>query len=287
VRALLPSFEHLARAAVRRLRARASDIPYFAICLPTWVSARREIAQREVISEEQLRAARRGDRVFIFGSSASLNDINHDEWQRIAEHDTFGFNWFVRENFVRCDFHLIRQIADSNDREIWEPQIVEYFELLERSPHYDSTVLLVQHEWRARGPNLAFQMGVFPRKNRVFPWSTNRSAGLSRAFHAGLNHGSSTLCDSINAAYLMGWSDIVLVGVDLYDRRYFWLPEGETRAVDTMRGAEFDDPHSQATTGLVALIAGWRADLAAEGVSLSVHNPRSLLSSVLPVFRWG
>jgi hypothetical protein len=53
-----------------------------------------------------------------------------------------------------------------------------------------------------------------------------------------------------------------------------------------MRGAEFDDPHSQAATGLRDVISGWRADLAAEGVSLSVHNPRSLLAEVLPVFRW-
>lgn len=208
----------------------------------------------------------------------------------MAEHDIFGFNWFVRQDFIRCDFHLIRQIADSNRREVWEPQIREYCRLIDRSGRYREAILLVQHEWRARGANLALKMSVFPQRNRIFPWSTNRSLSRSGrwspSFAAGITHATSTLCDTINAAHLIGWREIVLVGVDLYDRRYFWLPEGETRGVDVTRGAAYDDPHSQSTTGLVALLADWTRELKREGTSLSVYNPRSLLADVLPVFRW-
>ena len=41
--------------------------------------------------------------MFIFGSGASLNAITPTEWTEIERHDTLGFNWFVRQSFVRCD----------------------------------------------------------------------------------------------------------------------------------------------------------------------------------------
>jgi hypothetical protein len=169
---------------------------------------------------------------------------------------------------------------------VWEPQIREYFELIASSPHYRGTVLLVQHEWRARAANLALQLGWFPQRNPVFPWRTYRRGKRSPSFGEGLAHVTSTLCDTINAAVLMGWKEIVLVGVDLYDRRYFWLGTGETRSVDRMRSATASDAHTQASSGLIELMADWRVELAGEGIALSVHNPRSLLAGALPVFRW-
>jgi hypothetical protein len=262
----------------------ASQIAYRAICTPTWRAARRELPRRPIVDEEALRSARRSDTVFVFGSGASLNTITDSEWMRIAAHDTFGFNWFVHEPYIRCDFHLIRQIADSNERVIWEPQIRDYCAMLESNPLYAETFLLVQHEWQARGPNLALQLEVFPQRHRVFPWRTNRDSDLSRSFQNGLVHGSSTLIDTVNAAYLLGWKHIVLVGVDLYDRRYFWLPDGTTRSVDEARSAAFDDVHTQASTGLADRLGRWRAVLETEGVRLSVYNPRSLLTTTLPLF---
>lgn len=262
---------------------RLAEIEYRAICAPSWIAARRALRRRPVVGPDELQRARRSETVFVFGSGASLNDIPAQEWQRMSEHDTFGFNWFVHERFVRCDFHLIRQIADSNERRVWEPQIREYCGLIETNPRYAETLLLVQHEWRARGANLALQLEIFPKRHRVLPWRTARDTDLSTSFEDGLVHGSSTLLDTVNAAYLLGWKRIVLVGVDLYDRRYFWLPEGETRPVDVARDATFEDLHTQASTSLIDRLARWRASLAKQGIELSVYNPRSLLARALPV----
>lgn len=274
-------------AVAWRARARAAWIAHLAVCVRPWVAARRSLARLQVVSEDALRASRRGDTVFVFGSGNSLNEIGAAEWEHIAEHDTFGFNWFVRQRYVRCDFHLVRQIADSNERTVWDPQIREYFELLSSSPWFANAVLLVQHELRARGANLGFQLGVVPREHRYFPWRTRKGDRLSRTFASGLPHAHSTLSDTINAAYLTGWRRIVLVGVDLYDRRYFWLAEGETRSVDVQRSATFADPHTQAATGLSGLLARWAEELEREGVALEVYNPRSLLAGTLPVYAGG
>jgi hypothetical protein len=242
-----------------------------------------------LLDEDELRATRRSDTVFVFGSGASLNDVEEDEWAHIEQHDTLGFNWWVHQRFVRADYHLIRGIPDTDlDPSVWRPQLAQYFGLIRSNPLFDETIFLVHSGFRAINGNRAIGLGHLPEGRRVFLWRTRIAFGSpSRSFAEGLVHGSSTLQEAINFSYLLGWKRIVLAGVDLYDRRYFWLPMGETRSVDERRDATAVDPHVQAATGLIATLGAWREWLLAEGVELEVYNPRSLLAGTLPVYRHG
>jgi len=238
------------------------------------------------VEDAELRARRRSDTVFVFGSGASLNELDASDWAHIAEHDTLGFNWWVHQRFVRTDYHLVRGIADSDrDPSVWRPQLEEYFRLIDRSPFFDEAVLLVHTGFRAITGNRAIGLRLIPERNPVFLWRTSIRVGApSRSFAEGLTHGQSTIQEAINAAFLLGWSRIVLAGVDLYDRRYFWLARDQTRELDRKRGANAADEHVQATMGLVRTLGAWREWLAGEGVELDVLNPRSLLADVLPVY---
>lgn len=252
----------------------------------------RDVAHRRryrTVGEEALRAHRRSDTVYVFGSGASLNDLSPADWQAVAQHDTFGFNWFVHERFVRCDFHLIRGIPDTDlDRRVWKPQLHEYFDLIRTNPCFAETVFLVHGGFRAINGNRAIGYRLLPDSNPVFRWRTDVRTELpNRSFAEGLVHGHSTLQEAINAAYLLGWSRIVLAGVDLYDRRYFWLPPDETRSVDVRRGADAADSHARAASGMVETLGRWAQWLAAEGVELAVLNARSLLAAALPVHDLG
>jgi hypothetical protein len=85
----------------------------------------------------------------------------------------------------------------------------------------------------------------------------------------------------VNFAVLMGWTSIVLVGVDLYDRRYFWLPPDVARPEEH----NLDATHATALGGIVTTLGSWSEQLAPRGIRLYVHNPKSLLSQVLPVWQ--
>jgi hypothetical protein len=239
-----------------------------------------------MLSEEELRATRRSETVFIFGSGSSLNDLGPADWENIAQYDTMGFNWWVHQQFVRTDYHLIRGIPDTDlDPRVWRPQLEEYFRLLRDNSRFGQTVFLIHSGFRAINGNRAIGYGYLPRSNPVFPWRTSMRIGHpSRSFDEGLVHGQSTIQECINAAYLVGWGRIVLVGVDLYDRRYFWLRPDETRSIDERRGATAVQQHVQAAMGIVQTLAEWHEWLRAEGVTLEVHNPRSLLAGALPVY---
>ena len=54
----------------------------------------------------------------------------------------------------------------------------------------------------------------------------------------------------------MGYEEIVLCGVDLYDRRYFFLSNEETHVTDLGRGETKDSKHSTSSP-VTTLIKAW------------------------------
>jgi len=271
-------------AAAWRARALRASIVYFNVRFSAWWACRRHLREYRRLDEDELRRTRRSDTVFILGSGYSLNRLMPDEWSRIDSHDTIGFNWSVHEQFVRCDYHLVREIcADIRDRAVWEPATREYFRLASGNPCYSQTIYLVQSGFRATSGNRAIGLRLLPRDRPVFLWRSLVNQRLpSGSLRRGLAHAYGTLSDCVNFAALMGWTTIVLVGVDLYDRRYFWLPADQPRSGD----ATVDEPHATAAGGMVEGMGTWREYLAQRDVRLFVYNPDSLLAGVLPVWNW-
>jgi hypothetical protein len=247
------------------------------------------------LSEAQACAARRSDTVFVFGSGASLNDIAPSEWEAIAEHDTFGFNAFYHQQWVRVDFHLIRGGTYGSLSPVARAE--ELRGALRSNPRYAETIFVLQDDYLGHYANFVVGRSYLPTAARLFRYRTAFGVGpASRTFAEGIRHAPGTLVDVVNCAYCLGWKEIVLVGVDLYDSRYFWLPPDQTLthdptgqnivagSVNAMRGNRPQDVHNTIRGGIVELMTGWGAQLADDGVTLSVYNPRSLLADVLPVF---
>ena len=241
-----------------------------------------------LLKEDQLRACRKTDTVFIFGSGYSLHDITPAEWTHIEQYNPVGFSWFVRQDFVRVDFHLIREIGpDDLNPEVWRPKLYEYGKCITQNPHYTDTVFIVQGEYRAIEGNRLISLKLLPEGARVFRFHT-RSRSIyeppSFSFAEGFVHGPSSLFNCVNFAYILGWKRIILTGVDLYDRRYFWLKPDETRDSDIWRGASYKDTHNTAQRA-VEFVKGWKEFFAEKEVELMVYNTRSLLAEVLPVYQ--
>src|SRR5262249_15937731 len=118
-----------------------AEVLQFPLRFEAWRAFRREVRHYHFLSEDELRATRKSDTVFIFGSGASLNDISTDEWRAIEAHDTMGFNWFVRETIVRCDYHLMREVGPSDLHEaVWRPHLTEFFHVARSNPKFAGTI---------------------------------------------------------------------------------------------------------------------------------------------------
>lgn len=303
-RAVLPytvrAAGHLARRHALVVRGQGVTAYTRWTLLKAWLAWRRLRAgdAYRFVSEDAARARRRSDTVFVFGSGYSLNDLAPAEWDGFAEHDVLGFSGFVYQRWVRTDFHLVRgwDYGEAGSHRRWLRSARAYAEKIVRTPHFAETTFVLQDDYTAVFARTLLGYHMLPRGSRILTYRTRRTDAMmpSPQISDGLAHGTGTLCDAVNLAYVLGWKDIVLVGVDLYDSRYFWAPpdraiafadSGEMiPALVNFRGKSATDSHHVLRNGLVDVMGQWATVFRAHGVRLSVYNPRSLLNGVLPLY---
>lgn len=259
-----------------------------------WVRDRLHRRRYSQLDEAALRAVRRSDTVFLFGTGASLNELTPLEWEAFTHHDVLGFNDFHRQRWIPVDFHLLRGGIYGELR--WRPFANEVVASISSNPMYEKTILLVQEGLQATFGNRLVGYRLLRDGTRISRYRNVGSWGPpTRRLDDGLRSVVGTLESVVNLAYVLGWKQIILVGIDLYDNRHFFLPPDQVTAIDresaTVRGGSTDphgfsadDRHATVTAGVVELLGEWREVLAADGVELRVYNPRSLLAEVMPVY---
>jgi hypothetical protein len=250
------------------------------------------------LSIDTLLGTRSSDKVFIFGSGRSLLEIGESEWRHFEEHNTLGFTGFIYQKWVRVDYHLIRGWIEAAEGCIeWRNYTEKFINTLNNNRLFDKAILILQADYRAFFTNRLVGYKYLPPGKDVFFYKTARWKGLpSQSLRRGLRHSVGTLCDAINFAFLMGYKEIVLVGVDLYDTCYFWLPPDMTENYDhkvkdmvaskvSLRGRMYNESHSTVTNGIIEQLREWDGFFLRHGVRMSIYNPRSLLNVFLPVYK--
>ncbi|MDO8311364.1 MAG: hypothetical protein Q7T25_05435, partial [Sideroxyarcus sp.] len=174
-------------------------------------------------------------------------------------------------------------------RSLFSPQthrlIKQYTDSLLKHPRYTNARYFLLFDRKSINTTLVFLQRLLPEERIVFYSNQLDRRVCWPISEDGRNvpHCSATLFDVVNLAYVLGYKTIVLVGVDLYDRRYFWLKETESRSEELKRGATFADVH-QTAKPVLENMTRWQEYLNDRGVDLRVYNPKSLLAGSLPVY---
>ena len=243
--------------------------------LADWWADRQNRHHYPVLTESDLRAARKSDTVFICGGGASILSISEEEWNNMSRHDILSFRTFPHQWFVPVDYHVTAEIDD----------VDEYAALINNNRRYDNTLFLVQQGLMAYMGNRLIGRLKLRAGARVFRYrryGRGKTIPLSRGLNKGIVHGHGSIVGMVNIAYLLGWKRIVLVGIDLYDHRYFYMPPDETRAVEK-EGLTFSSAFTTAP-GIVEQIGDWSDALIKEGVHVYSFNEASLLTQRVPAF---
>lgn len=239
------------------------------------------------LNSAELQQTKSSDTLFIFGCGASLNEVTPEEWERLAAGDTLGFNQFIRQDFLDLRYYLVREIGGIDHKNTAVSNgAYDRFRDAVRARRLAETVFLLQGDLLADVSIEVQHRFLLPEGCRMWFYRTlsrKTSALPSASLDDGLIHAGGTLTDAVSFGYAMGYNSIVLVGVDLYDRRYFWLGEDETRQEDVARAASHADVHNTAKP-VVELMKRWTVFLEERGVSLTVYNPRSLMAEVMDVY---
>jgi hypothetical protein len=238
-------------------------------------------------------------RIFIFGSGYSLNSISPKEWKGIRESgDTMSFNAFYHSKFIDLDYYIIREITDSLTFKIFPPtlrkrlnsvfnikEMKSIFKLIKSNDKMKNTKYFVLCDKKS-GTSILYYMlykkfinlyGLFSNPyDRTINWPISDSS-------KNIAHGAATLLDAINIAYLLGYKEIVLAGVDLYDRNYFYLKKGVTRNFDKKKGFFANDYHNT-SKHIIETLKMWKPVLKNKGITIKILNPKSLLNEVFEIY---
>ena len=268
-----------------------------ALLLNAWIRQRINRRHYRALDESALLATRKSDTVFLFAPGYSLNDIPASEWDFFQQHDILGFSGFLYQKWVRVDYYLIRSWVEFREGTVkWRASTLDFAKTLKENPRFQTTTYILQGEYLAQFCNSLIGYKLLSIGSSIYRYWTNRIVDEpTHSLKDGLRHNSGTLSDVVNFAYCMGWKHIVLVGVDLYDTRYFWLQPDETHSVDektgtlvaskhSARGQRYDQPHSTVNKGVIDMMGQWHSLFKQNGVHMSVYNPKSLLAQVMPTY---
>lgn len=251
-------------------------------------------------------ALRRSDTVFILGSGSSVNDLNEADWDTIATSDSIGFNQWLIHSFVPT-FYFVELGCSSLEHDRYMVEL-----LCRRLPDLGSMPIIVESKCWIRERSVAYKL---PRQlsNRLYfyapsyhrttsspvlAWAMRRSSASWKRGSGDLRtmvHHRASLSAIVLFAFLAGYRDIVLVGVDLNTPYYFWdtnkallhgrpaPPSDQTGGVhatvdSSLNVAELSLPIDDYLRLLDSSV------LRPNGVTLHVASPSSQLCSFLPVY---
>lgn len=257
-----------------------------------------------------IRSTKRSDTVFILGSGSSVNALSKADWTIIGRHDTIGFNLWLIHEYVPT-FYFIELGTESL---AGDPNDSYQLELLcRREPDLRDMPVIAESKCWLRPDGFAYPLP--PQLHDILyfyaPYYLRTTSpevvasvlGRSRLWwrHASCDlrvmvHHRASLSAVVLFAFLAGYDNIILVGVDLNDSRYFWEANPAVLKGDPAPPTEGDggvhvtvDATATCWEMSIPVDAYLRllleSTLLPAGVSLSVANPASRLSSFLPVYR--
>jgi hypothetical protein len=255
---------------------------------------------------KQLTDKPQADTFFILGSGSSINDLTAANFQEIGRHRSVGINNWPVHSFVP-DLYSFDSVPWVGDGQNFRRSL----DLLHRQDIVTSSpqVLIVRLKNQSEidhidtlpaelRSNVHFYGRVMPPTRRVSNLSADLRTALKilRHEHSGivLDSGAS-MVRMVGIALALGYTKIVLVGVDLNNTRYFWednrlYPEGE--AINSPVNNQGELLHETTDTWIrpfsVIDMMEKLANVVSDdyGGNIFIGSSQSALSSVLPVYSW-
>ncbi|KKN09476.1 hypothetical protein LCGC14_1046170 [marine sediment metagenome] len=201
----------------------------------------------KILTQEQFKKKKTSDTIFVLGSGWSINNVTDDEWNIIKKHNSAGFNWSCKHSFEPT-FFLIREQANLPQRKHKGETIKT---LIKRVNRYTQTACIIcdvrKHTPRAYNYGgdkriTAQCIVVRDNNNRKHSRKPHKYFKLD-PFKHGLIHGRCTMYNILHLVTYLQYKQVVFVGVDLRDSRYFWLDKKDTRHTLVKKGKKHDGKH--------------------------------------------
>lgn len=240
---------------------------------------------------------------YILGSGSSVEDLLPAHFDTIAKNVSAGINAWALHDFVP-DIYSFEPVPHRRSDHFGTMQILNRSEVIDtakailflkpRTPVEEEQLRMVPAALASRVMiHGRFQPYTRRQSNLLADFKMIRQLRLSNKTVL-LDSGASVVRMAFLAMNL-GFERIVFVGVDLNHTEYFWERNSqylERRGLEKFVSGQLGATHETLSTanrafGVLDMLTAMRDYAVAEGISLEVANPRSLLADMLPVHDFG
>jgi hypothetical protein len=242
-----------------------------------------------IISEQEFNKRSKTDTAVIYGCGYSLNRIGDLELHALSEFDSVAFNWFCFSK-IPTTYYLVREQANLSKRTHGEETINNFYSIMNK--YYNNSCLVI-HDLTKHSPN-AYNYSFCENSEKflsdyIVVQDTKlkgNDPGVElwkdkSIFDSGIYHGKTTMTNALHFAVWMGYRRIIFVGVDLYDSRYFWLKDNETRYSVKDKNKNMNSQH-QTAKNTITLIK--KVKKIYPKLKMYTYNKKSLLSKHMGVW---
>jgi len=236
-----------------------------------------------------LEESKKSDTIIIYGCSSSINNISDLEYEDLCKFDSISFNWFCFSS-IPTTYYIVREQANIKKRISGQETPDNFYEYMNHD--YRDSCLLI-HDISHHSPNAHNysdhrNISKFKSKKVIIKDTKlkGNDSGVKQwkdgsIFDSGLFHGKCTLTNALHFAVWMGYKKIIFVGVDLYDSRYFWLDDNETRHTVAHKKQTMNSRH-QTSKDAVSLVKSVRKYY--PKIKMYTYNKKSLLANIIKVW---
>jgi len=196
-----------------------------------------------LLTDLDLAGLKRSETIFILGSGPSVNELTSEDWAHVAQHDSAGFNfWTIHDVVPTYYFFEVpssgrehdwprmlkllenRQVAYADVPLIFQYQSIDQLAAYTTTQYQDSRTalaeLVARFDLYLQAPYHVPVTSPQLLKLALLIWRLT-GAYTSGDFKRIIHHRAS-LSSVIIFAILAGYTEIVLIGIDLTSNQYFW-----------------------------------------------------------------
>ena len=244
---------------------------------------------------------KKNEKVFIFGSGPSINDLTKKRFKEINNYTSIGINRWIFHNFIPT-FYMIELSYDEKLNEKYRLRILSILKNKKKKPLFlvyktKSNSTKIRNWMRGMSPKRVFlyefiRPDIF-KKDFEYHFMKSleyllKESKKSNVISLGIG---ATFERSISLSLLLGFSKIVILGVDLKNSRYFWSgKEKNFRGLKNFQ--KKNSPHKTATKRFGEMPVQ-KSILILDQVARQHYNSKvlittnkSLLSSKLEKYKW-
>jgi len=202
-------------------------------------------------SELNIEKIKSSDTLFILGSGGSINEYTEEDWSKISNHDSLGFNWWLLHDFVPTYYgseayhkEKFRTLLKMKEEEYQNVPFI--WKEVKKRRHTDPSIL---PQYVRRNLYTFFDIGIAGKNINEIKKSYDIARFIGLADHGYspkfIFEKRASLSYYMFLAALWGYKNIVLCGVDLSDTGYFFLNEKEKYEAQGLPVPEKQDQQSR------------------------------------------